>query len=107
MKVNLKVKIRNVDFTIACEAGEEEKIKKLATYVDRRLNFLSQSFPGTNLMTLFFINSIMTEDENNDLKKHNQELNITFESLKQRKELDINYGEITDYIEKLIENIES
>lgn len=112
MKINLKVKVKNVEFTIACEVGEEEKIKKFAASLNRRLNLLAESFPGTNLMTLFLINSIMMEDEITDLKGHNEELANAFgkseiiQQISSSEEVDLQYEEIAEYIEKLIEKIE-
>ena len=104
MKINVKIKIKNTDFTIACEAGEEEKIKKLANSLDRRIALLSDSFPNTNLMTLFLVNSIMMEDEINDLKAQII-ASSQWDNQDYQNERAEEIAGITDHIENIIEKI--
>lgn len=115
MKTNLKVTIKNIEFNIACEAGEEEKIRKITNFINRRVILLADSFPGTNLMTLFLLNAIMMEDEISELKDYNIELSTGLEELKAKSQVllsaenqeEIEYDEITSYVESLIEKIEN
>lgn len=55
-------------YTVACEAGEEQRLESLAGYVDSKLRALAGSISSATQERLFMLACLMLADEVFDLK---------------------------------------
>jgi cell division protein ZapA len=99
--------LRNKVYNIACDDGEEERIKKLADSLNNRLNEMSKNFGSASDNVILAFTAITMEDEIFSMKN----AKITHESLEKTPSADqqvaINNAiadtmePITKYIEEL------
>ncbi len=61
--VEVQVHIRGRDYTVSCEAGEEEHVARLAAYVDQRANDLAEEIGQTSPQQLLVMVSLLVADE--------------------------------------------
>lgn len=64
------VKINNRSYDIACDEGQEERVKQLGSYVNERLLALIGSGAGSNEMQNMVLTSIILADEIADLQEY-------------------------------------
>ena len=65
-EVTLRINGRN--YGLACEDGQEERVKALGSYVDQRVKEIAQAGMATSESHLMFLLSIILADEIFDLK---------------------------------------
>jgi cell division protein ZapA len=77
MSGQIEITINGKSYPIACDAGEEERVEYLASYVDAKFNELAKSFGKINELHLFSIVALMLADElldaNEELAKQRQQ----------------------------------
>ncbi|MAZ76958.1 MAG: cell division protein ZapA [Micavibrio sp.] len=65
-ELNIQIKGRN--YAIACDDGQEQRVRDLASYVDEKLKAISAAGAGTNESHLLVLTAIVMADEIFDLK---------------------------------------
>ncbi len=68
------VTINNKSYGIACDEGQEERVKELGSYVNERLKALMASGAGSNEVQNMVLTSIILADEIADLQDYNRRL---------------------------------
>lgn len=71
-EVTLSINGRN--YGIACDDGQERRLKDLAYYVDQRLKEISRAGAANNEAHLLVLTALMMADEVFDLRDENAEL---------------------------------
>lgn len=102
--VDIKVGSRN--FQLACEAGQEPHLRKLATEVDAKIENLSKQMRTGNESLLFLMTALMLQDELNELNKKLDENNRKFLNSKE-EDMATTINTISDYLETLVDKIEA
>jgi cell division protein ZapA len=84
----LNISIRNKTHQIACESGDQERILKLAENFNDKVNEVAAGYPNASELTLYFLASLMLQDENNNeiskinaLKQKNSSSNVNVEKV--------------------------
>ncbi len=108
---NVNVKFNNKDYLLSCDDGQEEDLKKLTKFLDKKYSDLKSKLGNLGENKLLLITSIQVIDEYFDLKKKVMSQKNNFESLsskfKEMKSLAINYKEVKDNeISKLSEDLD-
>ena len=70
---NVSIEINNREFLIACAAGDEKKVKKLAEKFSQRVIFIRDKVGDLDQQRLFLLAGILAEEENQELS---DDLNI-------------------------------
>ena len=92
---NVNIKFNNKDYLLSCDDGQEEDLKSLTKFLDKKYSDLKDKLGNIGENKLLLIASIQVIDEYFDLKKrvHSQKKN--FEALsskfKEMRSLAINY----------------
>lgn len=102
----IKIKIADTEFKIACENSEEDKARRLASQLDRRIALLAQSFTNSNLISLLVINGLMMEEELNELKEQ-KFVNSDSQAQEFNGAIDQALEEITHYIQDITTKIKA
>lgn len=71
-EVNLNINGRN--YGIACDAGQEKRVKDLGYYIDQRIKEISRAGAASNDSHLLILTALMLADEIFDLRDENAEL---------------------------------
>ena len=108
---NVNVKFNNKDYLLSCDDGQEEDLKKLTKFLDRKYTDLKSKLGNLGENKLLLITSIQVIDEYFDLKKKVLSQKNKFDNLsskfKEMKSLAINYKEVKDTeISKLSEDLD-
>ena len=108
---NVNVKFNNKDYLLSCDDGQEEDLKKLTKFLDRKYTDLKSKLGNLGENKLLLITSIQVIDEYFDLKKKVLSQKNNFDNLsskfKEMKSLAINYKEVKDTeISKLSEDLD-
>ena len=97
---NVNVRFKNKDYLLSCDDGQEEDLKKLTQFLDRKYSDLKTQLGNLGENKLLLITAIQVIDEYFDLKKRVASQKSNFESLsskfKEMKSLAINYKEVKD-----------
>ena len=97
---NVNVKFNNKDYLLSCDDGQEEDLKKLTKFLDKKYTDLKSKLGNLGENKLLLITSIQVIDEYFDLKKRVMSQKTNFENLsskfKEMKSLAINYKEVKD-----------
>ncbi len=97
---NVNVRFNNKDYLLSCDDGQEEDLKKLTQFLDRKYSDLKTQLGNLGENKLLLITAIQVIDEYFDLKKRVASQKSNFESLsskfKEMKSLAINYKEVKD-----------
>ena len=97
---NVNVKFNNKDYLLSCDDGQEEDLKKLTKFLDKKYTDLKSKLGNLGENKLLLITSIQVIDEYFDLKKGSNVAKNNFENLsskfKEMKSLAINYKEVKD-----------
>ena len=106
---NVNVKFNNKDYLLSCDDGQEESLKKLTIFLDKKYNELKDKLGNIGENKLLLITSIQLIDEYFDIKKRVSEQKLKLDSLSKKftelKNLAISYKDQKDKeIQKL--NIE-
>ena len=97
---NVNVRFNNKDYLLSCDDGQEEDLKKLTKFLDKKYTDLKADLGNLGENKLLLITAIQVIDEYFDLKKRVASQKSNFESLsskfKEMKSLAINYKEVKD-----------
>ena len=72
-EVNLSINGRN--YGIACDDGQEKRVKELGYYVDQRIKEIARAGAANNDAHLLVLTALMLADEIYELREENVELN--------------------------------
>ena len=94
---NVNIKFNNKDYLLSCDDGQEESLKKLTKFLDKKYNELKDKLGNIGENKLLLITTIQLIDDYFDLKKRVVSQKDNFENLslkfKEMKSLVINYKE--------------
>ena len=108
---NINIKFNNKDYLLSCDDGQEEDLKNLTKFLDRKYSSLREKLGNIGENKLLLITSIEVIDEYFDLKKKVMSQKDSFEKLsdkfKEMKSLAIDYKDIKETeISKLSDEVE-
>ena len=109
---NVNIKFNNKDYLLSCENGQEESLKKLTKFLDKKYSELKDKLGNIGENKLLLITTIQLIDEYFDLKQkvadQKTKLDIISNKFKEIKSLAIKYkGDKDIEIEKLNEELDS
>ncbi len=94
---NINIKFNNKDYLLSCDDGQEEDLKTLTKFLDKKYSSLREKLGNIGENKLLLITSIQVIDEYFDLKQRVTSQKDNFENLskkfKEMKSLVINYKE--------------
>ena len=94
---NVNIKFNNKDYLLSCDDGQEEDLKNLTKFLDKKYSTLREKLGNIGENKLLLITSIQVIDEYFDLKKRVNAQKDNFENLskkfKEMKTLVIDYKE--------------
>ncbi len=94
---NINIKFNNKDYLLSCDDGQEEDLKNLTKFLDKKYSSLREKLGNIGENKLLLITSIQVIDEYFDLKKRVESQKSNFEGLsakfKEMKSLVMNYKE--------------
>ena len=92
---NVNIKFNNKDYLLSCDDGQEEDLKTLTKFLDKKYSSLKDKLGNIGENKLLLITSIQVIDEYFDLKKRVQSQKENFENLskkfKEMRSLAIDY----------------
>ncbi len=92
---NVNIKFNNKDYLLSCDDGQEEDLKSLTKFLDKKYSNLRDKLGNIGENKLLLITSIQVIDEYFDLKKRVKSQKENFENLsekfKEMRSLAINY----------------
>ena len=92
---NVNIKFNNKDYLLSCDDGQEEDLKTLTRFLDKRYSSLKDKLGNIGENKLLLITSIQVIDEYFDLKQRVQSQKENFENLskkfKEMRSLAIDY----------------
>ena len=109
---NVNIKFNNKDYLLSCDDGQEESLKKLTKFLDKKYSELKDKLGNIGENKLLLITTIQLIDEYFDLKqkitKQKEKLDIISNKFKEIKSLAITYKESKDNeINKLNQELEN
>ena len=109
---NVNIKFNNKDYLLSCDDGQEESLKKLTKFLDKKYSELQDKLGNIGENKLLLITTIQLIDEYFDLKQkisdQKKKLDIISNKFKEIKTLAIKYKEDKDIeIRKLHEELDS
>ena len=109
---NVNVKFNNKDYLLSCDDGQEESLKKLTLFLDKKYSELKDKLGNIGENKLLLITTIQLIDEYFDLKqkvsKQKSKLDEISNKFKEIRSLAIEYKKDKDLeIEKLNKELES
>ena len=94
---NVNIKFNNKDYLLSCDDGQEEDLKNLTKFLDKKYSDLKEKLGNIGENKLLLITAIQVIDEYFDLKKKVLSQKKNFENLsekfKEMKSLAIDYKE--------------
>ena len=97
---NVNIKFNNKDYLLSCDDGQEESLKKLTKFLDKKYSELQDKLGNIGENKLLLITTIQLIDEYFDLKQkvniQKEKLDIISSKFKEIKSLAINYKEEKD-----------
>tara|TARA_Y100001970_G_C13957720_1_gene711581 strand:- start:146 stop:592 length:447 start_codon:yes stop_codon:yes gene_type:complete len=97
---NVNIKFNNKDYLLSCDDGQEEDLKHLTKFLDKKYLNIKEKLGNIGESKLLLITTIQVIDEYFDLKKKVLSQKDNFEKLsdkfKEMKSLAINYKEGKD-----------
>tara|TARA_B100000965_G_scaffold74788_1_gene59112 strand:+ start:611 stop:1057 length:447 start_codon:yes stop_codon:yes gene_type:complete len=115
---NVNVKFNGKDYLLSCDDGQEESLKKLTIFLDKKYSELKDKLGNIGENKLLLITTIKLIDEYFDLKKRVTEQKLKIDKisskfselktliLKYKDNKDVEIGELNDAVEKLKAEIE-
>jgi cell division protein ZapA len=70
----VRIYINGRDYDIACDDGQESRIRELGGIIDKTLRDIARAGAATNESHLFVLTSLVLADEVYDLRQHVQDL---------------------------------
>ena len=109
---NVNIKFNNKDYLLSCDDGQEESLKKLTKFLDKKYSELQDKLGNIGENKLLLITTIQLIDEYFNLKKkitdQKVKLDVVSNKFKEIKNLAIKYKEDKDMeIKKLNEELDS
>ena len=109
---NVNIKFNNKDYLLSCDDGQEESLKKLTSFLDKKYLELKSKLGNIGENKLLLITSIKLIDEHFDLKQRISEqknkLEILSKKFKELKSLAYDYKDTKEVeIKNLNEEIEN
>ena len=109
---NINIKFNNKDYLLSCDDGQEESLKNLTKFLDKKYNELKDKLGNIGENKLLLITTIQLIDEYFDLKQRvaqqKKKLDEIAKKFQELKELAIDYKEGKDKeISKLNEELEN
>ena len=109
---NVNVKFNNKDYLLSCDDGQEESLKKLTQFLDKKYSELKDKLGNIGENKLLLITTIQLIDEYFDLKQkitqQKEKLDKITNKFKEIKSLAIDYKKDKDIeIKNLNEKLES
>ena len=109
---NVNVKFNNRDYILSCDDGQEESLKKLTKFLDKKYSELKDKLGNIGENKLLLITTIQLIDDYFDLKKkiteQKKKLDIISGKFKEIKSLALKYKEGKDIeIKKLNEELDN
>ena len=109
---NINIKFNNKDYLLSCEDGQEESLKKLTKFLDKKYSELRDKLGNIGENKLLLITTIQLIDEYFDLKQkvadQKKKLDVISNKFQEIKTLAIKYKEDKDIeIKKLNEELDS
>ena len=109
---NVNIKFNNKDYLLSCDDGQEESLKKLTKFLDKKYLELKDKLGNIGENKLLLITTIQLIDEYIDLKRkvteQKKKLDIISNKFKEIKSLAIQYKQDKEVeIEKLHKELES
>ena len=97
---NVNVKFNNKDYLLSCDDGQEESLKKLTIFLDKKYSELKDKLGNIGENKLLLITTIKLIDEYFDLKKRVSEQRLKIEKVSNKfseiKSLAIKYKDNKD-----------
>jgi len=97
---NVNIKFNNKDYLLSCDDGQEESLKKLTQFLDKKYNELKDKLGNIGENKLLLITTIQLIDEYFDLKQRvalqKKKLDEIAKKFQELKELAIEYKEGKD-----------
>ncbi len=108
---NVNIKFNNKDYLLSCDDGQEESLKKLTKFLDKKYSELKDKLGNIGENKLLLITTIQLIDEYFDLKQkvtnQKNKLNEISDKFKEMRTLAIEYKKDKDSeIQKLNEDLE-
>ena len=108
---NVNIKFNNKDYLLSCDDGQEESLKKLTNFLDKKYSELKDKLGNIGENKLLLITTIQLIDEYFDLKRkvtdQKTKLDVISNRFKEIKSLAINYKKNKDIeIKKLNEELD-
>ena len=108
---NVNIKFNNKDYLLSCDDGQEESLKKLTKFLDKKYSELQDKLGNIGENKLLLITTIKLIDDYFDLKQkvtdQKKKLDIISNKFKEIKSLAIKYKEDKDIeIKKLNEELD-
>ena len=109
---NVNIKFNNKDYLLSCDDGQEESLKKLTKFLDKKYSELKEKLGNIGENKLLLITTIQLIDEYFDLKqkitKQKEKLDEISNKFKEIRSLAIIYKKDKDQeIQKLNEKLEN
>ena len=116
---NVNVKFNNKDYLLSCDDGQEESLKKLAKFLDKKYTELKDKLGNIGENKLLLITTIQLIDEYFDLKQKvtqqksrlddisNKFREIKSLAIEYKKNKDEEIGKLNEELEKFKKTIES
>ena len=109
---NVNIKFNNKDYLLSCDDGQEESLKKLTKFLDKKYSELQDKLGNIGENKLLLITTIQLIDEYFDLKQkitdQKKKLDVISNKFKEIRSLAIKYKEDKDIeITKLNEELDS
>ncbi len=97
---NVNIKFNNKDYLLSCDDGQEESLKKLTKFLDKKYSELKDKLGNIGENKLLLITTIQLIDDYFDLKQRvvlqKTKLNSLADKFKELKKLAIDYKEGKD-----------
>ena len=115
---NINIKFNNKDYLLSCDDGQEESLKKLTKFLDKKYSELQDKLGNIGENKLLLITTIQLIDDYFDLKKRvtqqKKKLDDLANKFQELKKLAIKYkegkdkeiGKLNDELEKFKETVE-
>ncbi len=115
---NINIKFNNKDYLLSCDDGQEESLKKLTKFLDKKYSELKDKLGNIGENKLLLITTIQLIDDYFDLKQRvtqqKKKLDDLANKFKELKKLAIQYkegkdkeiGKLNDELEKFKESVE-
>jgi len=109
---NVNIKFNNKDYLLSCDDGQEESLKKLTKFLDKKYSELKEKLGNIGENKLLLITTIQLIDEYFDLKQNVTKQKIKLDQIsnkfKEIKSLAIDYKKDKDIeIQKLNDELEN